>query len=123
MVRTALLALGFTLATATVASGQDVTINLSPELMQVVRCGELLTGFNAPPDDFAVATKRAAEGGYGVGYVMGYLHGALDRDGPAQALSPEELETFMGSYQLICESNAELSAYQAAQEALQFQAR
>lgn len=116
-----ILALGAGLATA--AAAQDMTINLNPQMITSLPCEALMAGISAVGDDLGETTKRAAEGGYRFGYVMGYVHGTLDAGGTKAPLSSEELETFFGTYNLMCENNRKLSIYDAAREAMGYQSR
>ena len=105
------------------AQDQDVTINLNPNEMTELECAVLLGGFNIKQENLNTAVASAASGGYRFGYVMGYLHGTLDRTGKEQPLSKDELDTFIETYRLLCQENAELTIYEAARAAMSFQAR
>ncbi len=103
---------------------QDMTINLNPSITSDTPCGDLLTGFDFPEgSNLEVAMKSAAEGGYRLGYAFGYLHGVLDDGEKKWPLSNEEIETFVGTYQLLCQENSELSVYEAARDSMSFQTR
>lgn len=112
-------------ATGVPASAQnsDVTINLTPEIITTSQCGRLMEGFSISAENIQEASQQAATGGYRVGYVMGYVHGALDSPGKQRPLAAEELDTFIGTYRLLCENDATRSIYETAREAMGFQTR
>ncbi len=105
------------------AQDESVTINLNPNEMTQLECAVLLGGFDIDQGDLNSAVSSAASGGYRFGYVMGYLHGTLDRTGKKQPLTKDEHDTFIETYRLLCEENGELSIYEAARDAMSFQAR
>ncbi|MCP4327873.1 MAG: hypothetical protein GY791_05480 [Alphaproteobacteria bacterium] len=102
---------------------QEMTINLNPRVITETPCTELLSGFDIQNDNINVAIQSAAGGGFRFGYALGYLHGVLDDGEKRRPLTEEEVETFVGTYQLLCKENGNLSIYEAARDSMSFQTR
>jgi hypothetical protein len=118
------LCIAFCLLVAAVsARAQDQMINLNPNEINALPCGELLEGFGVNEGDLNAAVSHAAAGGYRLGYVMGYVHGVLDEPGKQRPLEKGELDKFIDTYKLICKENAKLSIYEATRNAMKFQTR
>lgn len=105
------------------ARAQEVMIELSPKAVTSLACAELMANVGVEAGDVATAVKLAAASGYRQGYVVGYLHGRLDAGAHKTPLTREELETFAGTYALVCKDDPQLSIYEAARRAMVFQSR
>ena len=105
------------------ARAQDVMIELGPKAITSLPCAGLMANVGVEKGDMVTAMKLAAAGGYRQGYVMGYLHGTLDVGGKKKPLTKGELETFAGTYELVCQDDPDLSIYEAARRAMSFQSR
>jgi len=121
--RTALVFLVALAAMSPAARAQDVMIELSPKAISSLPCAELMANIGVEKGDMETAMQLAAAGGYRQGYVMGYLHGALDGGGNKKPLTRDELETFAGTYELVCKDDPTLSIYEAARRSMSFQSR
>jgi len=98
-------------------------IQLSPKAITSLPCGELMANVGVEKGDIQTAMQLAAAGGYRQGYVMGYLHGSLDVGANKKPLTRDELETFAGTYELVCKDDPTLSIYDAARRSMSFQSR
>ena len=118
-----LLFLLLALAASPAARAQDGKIELSPRALSAVSCAELMASVGVEKGDLTAAMKLAAASGYRQGYVVGYLHGALDVGGKKKPLTRDEVETFAGTYELVCTDDPKLSIYEAARHSMSFQSR
>jgi len=102
---------------------EDVMIELSPQAITTLPCAQLMANVGVEKGDLQTAMQLAAAGGYRQGYVMGYLHGTLDAGDKKKPLTRDELETFAGTYDLVCKDDPTLSIYEAARRSMSFQSR
>jgi hypothetical protein len=105
------------------AWAQESKIELTPRALSALPCTELMANIGVDQGDMMAAMKLAAASGYRQGYVVGYLHGSLDVGGKKKPLTRDELETFAGTYELVCTDDPKLSIYEAARRSMSFQSR